>query len=497
MKLNIKKRMSALLSTGLLCLIFSASLAGITAFTITPLTTNTTVTSVGEAAIQYTVTNNANSNIPSISVPNLQSSGANLSLSNDNCSGVTLPPSQSCTVDVTIPGSSQISNFTIRPTVCGFSGHLCSQSGTTASVTFIQHTLPIRVFQVIFALDGSSEQLVGINVANTSDIIRASISDPSRDGPLAISPDGSKVYMTHQNSDSTYSVLVFSVTATGLVQDSTSYSLSYQGSNLLLPGEIAITPSGDALYVTDRGYSGSGYPVYRVDLNSATVGALSDTTTGDLAQELNGIVISPDGTTVYVANSTLGSNPQCGIFSFANAATTTSISTVALQTDLATIANLLISSDGKYLYAGGESPTGDLPATIEQYNIPGGYSIENTFIPTPANNGDIISAALSPDNSKIYAVASNGAELYLYYITTAGMTAGAGETYPYNLIPFQSNFNYIAYSPDGSKVAMLNYGTSGNLTALFTPGSLSSAATVNPAEGGASRYSYTSGLFVN
>lgn len=495
---NIKKLISTLLLTGITSTAFAIALGG-TAFSITPTTTTTTVQSVGQSAVQYTVTNNATASIPNLSItPSYNSSGVNLTLNNDNCSGETLGTGQSCTFDITIPGSNQPSSFTIRPMVCGFSGHICSQAATTFSVSVVQHTLPLRVYEAIFKIGNEiTEQLVGINIADTSDVIRATIQDPtSDDGPLVVSPDGSKVYMTHKNSDNSYSLLVFDVAANSLTQTQTSYSLSYEGQSLSTPGQLAITPNGNTLYITNTGYSGTGYPVYKVDLtdpdNTSAVTGLSDDTTGGVAQNLKGIVISPDGQTVYVANAFSDTN---NILSFSTSSSTTSISNIAHQTDLTSIVSLLLSSDGSTLYVAGQSPDGDLPATIKQYNIANSFSTDNTFVPTPAANGNIVGAALSPDNDTLYSTVNNGGTIYLTSINTADMTSNSSSTFP-NSVSFFGNYNYVAYAPDGSKVALLNYGSSGNLTALFAPSTPSDVTTVNPSSDGSTVYSRTWGAFI-
>lgn len=494
---NLKKFMPALMLLGLSSAASAASL-GLTAFSVVPLATNTTLSSVGETSVQYTVTNNASRSIPNISIaPNWSSSGVGLSLTHDTCSGETLASSESCTFDVAISGEHQSSSFTIRPKVCGFNGNICSQSASPVSVSLVQHPLPVRVYEVIFPQGSSTEQLVGINIADTSDVIRATLENPSRDGLLTMSPDGSKVYMIHQNQDgATYSALVFDVTATSLTQTETSYSLSYEGHESGSPGQIAITPDGNTLYLTNTTYYDSGYPVYRIDLTNpdatAAVTGISDDTTGNVVHEPKGIVISPDGETVYVSN---GNSPPYDIFSFPNASTTTSLSTIVRETNLLAIRVLLMSSDGSTLYAAGQSSAENDPAAIEQYNIADNVSLENTFVPTPNANGIIISAALSPDNTNIYSIVQ-GNDFLLYSIDTASMTAPSGETYPYHLVFGTYNFNYLSYSPSGSAVSILNYGDAGHLTALFNPDSPDNVTTVNPAGEGYTMYSNTWGSFI-
>lgn len=406
--LTFTQSIKTLFLTGLSTSIFAAPL-GLTAFSVVPFTTSTTVQSIGQTSIKYTVTNNASANMTNVSIsPNWSSSGVGLSLSNDTCSGHTLSPHSSCTFDVVILGQNQPSSFTIRPKVCGFSGQICSQATSTTSVTVLNRSLPLRAYEVIFSM--TAEELVGINIHNTRDIIWASITNPSGsgDGPLVISPDGSRVYMLYKNqiNDETYDykLLVFEVTATGLTQLEGTYSLG-----TVLIGQMVITPDGHTLYLTNRGYSGSGYPVYRIDLtnpnHASAVTGISDGTTDGLIAAPKGIVVSPDGATVYVGNSASGINK---IFSFSNSSTTEQITTVAQTTDLSAISALLISSDGSELYAAGQRASDSVPA-IKKYDISDGYST-TTFAPS-SGSGSVLSFALSPDNTKIYSIFSAGPAL--------------------------------------------------------------------------------------
>lgn len=473
----------------------STSSFATTAFSIIPLTTNTTVESVGQTAVRYTVINQAKTAIPNLSVvPNWHSSGVHLLLNNDHCSGQTLTQGESCTFDIAISGKNQSSHFTLQPKICGFNNQICSQSASKVNVNVVQHPLPLRLYEVIFPQDNSTEVLVGINIANPSDIIQTTLSNPSSDGPLAISPDGSKVYMSHNNGDSTYNVLVFSVTADSISQTQVSYNLSYEGHSLSNPGQIAITPDGNTLYITDRAYSGTGYPVYKVDLSLATVTGISDATIGGVAQNPKAIVVSPDGKTVYLSNEYSSVN---NIFSFPNTSTT-SINTIARETDMSTIVALLISSDGSTLYAAGQSNAVLLPAVIEQYTIAENFSINKTF--ATSDNGVIISASLSPNNAQIYSIVNDYVgplNPLLYSINTATMTAPAGITFNSNVIFGVGNLNAIAYSPDGSAVSILNYGSTGHLTALFNPNTPTDVTTVNPADNNLTMYSRTWGSFIN
>ncbi len=501
--LNFKKSIQALALTSFSVTVFAAPL-GVAAFSIVPFSTNTTVESVGQTSVLYTVTNNATVNIPNVSVvPNWNSAGTGLSLSNDTCSGQILAPgsAHSCSFDVVISGANQPSTFTIQPKVCGFNGQVCSQAISTASVNVIQHPLPLRVYEVISNLANTSQELVGINTVNTSDVIRADLQNPSgANGPLAISPNGQTVYMSYKSEDDTYRVLVFNVTANSLTQSGASYSLTYEGNSLINPGQMIITPDGNTLYITNQGDPNPEYPIYRIDLSnpnySAAVSGISDGT-GGLAGVLKAMVVSPDGKTVYVSNAyPSGPREFNYIFSFPNSSTTTSLSTIAKETDLTTIPALLISSDGRFLYATGQLPDEFLPAAIEQFDIQHDFELNNTFNPAPTTNGIISIAALSPNGTNIYSIGNPDSSFLLYSINTTNMSF-ISTVYPYHSIFGVGNYNYLSYSPDGSVVCILNYGASGNLTALFNPNSPSSVTTVNPASGDTSMYSHTWGNFIN
>ncbi len=491
---GLKKILSILLCA----ILVSSGLASTTAFTISPLTSQATVTSVGQTAIHYTITNNSLGTISGVSVnESTGSSGVDLTLTNNNCTGATLTSSGTCSFDIAASGNVQNRDFTLQPQVCGFNRLLCSNPATSVGVSLIRHPLPVRLYEIVFPLNISSEYLVGINIANTSDIIRTPISEPNSDGVIAISKNGSKIYVAHQKPDSTYVLLTFNASASHLTESGSTVALSFQGKNLNLPGNMALTKDGRTIYITDRGYNGLGYPVYKVNLSNGAVTGISDSTTDNLVRELRGIALSPDDTTVYVSNSTQqGSDSTCKIFQFPNSASTTSINTVSAVTDLDAINSLFLSSDGSELYVGGQSSTSNFAATIKQYSIDQGFTLSNTFLPTPRLYGNILGAALSPDNSSIYAVALNGSAFYLYDINTANMTAGTGSNIPYNILGFRANFPYIAIAPNNSYIGLLNYGSGGNLTGLFPPSSPDVVTIVNPAPLGSTMISNTIANFI-
>lgn len=488
---SIKKYRHILIILSLSSLIFSTAY-GATAFSIAPLTTSTTVTSIGQGSVHYTVTNNASANIDNLSIEaGWNSMGVDLSLTQDNCSNQSLAIGQTCTFKIVIPGSSQSNSFTIQPKVCGFNGQICSKVVSDFSVNLLSHTLPIRTYQVMFQ-PFASQQLVGVNIKNTSDIIRATVAGTNTDGPLAISPDGKKIYMTHKNSDSGYSILVFEATATNLTQTTTSYPLSYNTSELTNPGHMVLSPDGNTLYITDNGFSGNGYPVYKINLTTGTVTGISDATTGQLANSPKAIVVSHDGKTVYISNASLSTNR---VFSFSNTALSTSLSTLALTTDFTAISSMAISSDDRTLYVAGQNSRDSLPPAIAQYNINNNFSLEKIFTSAPNINGNTSSFALSPDNTNIYTVVNEGGTFYLYSINTENMT-GTRITFPYMINGFISNFPYIAYSPDASTVSILNYGEDGKLTAFFNPNYPETVSSVNSAGGELTQYSHTKSAFI-
>lgn len=302
---------------------------GTTTFTITPSTTNVTLSDQGETSLLYTVTNaTENQTIPLLSIrPDFQSTGKNLTViqNSDSCSGTTLHPHASCTFRILIQGSNQPFIFTLTPKVCGFNGSTCSYMGTApVTVTVNKTSFPTRAYEIVYPslkLNLPIPELLGFNIANTEDVITHFfdtgfvINSPNN---IAVSSDGKTIYvagykanpakMTVPSSDQA-KIEVLEVSNNALVLKR-SIVIGNIGSPVL---GLALSPDNKTLFVTShegvlskkhRKIKGvvEGF-IYRVNTVTNAVTLLNDPDNIVVNDQPSQIVISPNGNTVYVSTS--------------------------------------------------------------------------------------------------------------------------------------------------------------------------------------------------
>lgn len=275
-----------------------------------------------------------------------------------------------------------------------------------------------------------SDTVSVINTANNKVVATIGVGDIPQG--VAVSPDGGAVYVANRCAETFYcgagSVSVINA-ATNQVVDTIAPQY-FPG-----PFGVALSPNGAFAYVTidDR-------------LGTVSVIRTSDDTivaTINVDYGPRGVVVSPDGSRVYVVN-TCGKDGDCRHGTLSVIETTTHpyhvIDTILLGRVSAGIA---MSPDGSRIYATNEldgtvsvvdTETDKVVATIPVGSIPSG-------------------AAVSPDGSRIYV--SNWDIDTVSVIDAATnrvidtITTGAYPAYPSD----------VAFSPDGSRVYATNYGS--------------------------------------
>ena len=121
-------------------------------------------------------------------------------------------------------------------------------------------------------------------------------------GPTAMAMDSAGAYLYVANSGSN-SISVFSVDSgsgalTPVVQGSSGSAGGTQAAIGLTPLNIALDPSGTILYVTGNGTLGG-----LVEAFSLTAGQLTFVASSQAGSSPNGLVVSPNGSFVYTANT--------------------------------------------------------------------------------------------------------------------------------------------------------------------------------------------------
>jgi YVTN family beta-propeller protein len=238
---------------------------------------------------------------------------------------------------------------------------------------------------------------------------------------VAVSPDGSKVYVTNTNlfgissnsgsgSVSVIDTATNSVTATIPVGN-------------IVEGPLAVTPDGGRVYVAFMQYGSSSFSVLAIDTAINTVIA-----TIPVGIDPVGVAVTPDGSRVYVANFGPNFPNTAGSVSVIDAATNTVTATIPVDYGAR---GLAVTPDGSRVYV----INGDGVSVID--------TASNTAIDTIPVCCTFDGAAVTPDGSKVYVV-SDGENTNVSVIDTASNTAAS--------LGNLATGPGVAVSPDGSKV---------------------------------------------
>jgi YVTN family beta-propeller protein len=258
-----------------------------------------------------------------------------------------------------------------------------------------------------------------IDTANNT--IAATI--PVGSGPLgvAVSPDGTKLYVANAYENATVSVID---TATNTVTSTVSVGGTW-------PYGVAVSPDGTRVYVA------------KTDNNTVSV---INTATNTVTATVNvdgsprGVVVSPDGKKLYVTNY----DDAC--VSVIDTATNSVIATVNVGNYPCGIA---VSPDGRKVY---------VTNTYDDDTVYVIDTVTNSVTSTVSVGYRPLGVAASPDGTKLY-VANNG-DNTTSVIDTATNTVTA-------TVNVGNAPEGVAVTPDGSKVYVTNYG-SNNVSVIDT-----------------------------
>lgn len=157
---------------------------------------------------------------------------------------------------------------------------------------------------------------------------------------LAISPDGSRLYVGNRRSGT------ISVIDTAALDTLDPIRLPAGAE----PAGVAITPDGRKLYVANEAGNGS---VYSVDLSGGEAPTMIPTGLG-----ANEVAVSPDGSLVYVTNNEAGNVVVLDVLTDA----------VVTALNVATPTGVVFSPDGAYVYVAGGGQVG----RVFEYEVGGG-----------------------------------------------------------------------------------------------------------------------------
>jgi 6-phosphogluconolactonase (cycloisomerase 2 family) len=220
---------------------------------------------------------------------------------------------------------------------------------------------------------------------------------------IAVAPDGKNVFVATYYSNQ---ISNFPVGATGLGSPTNVSS----GSG---PFGLALTPSGNALYVADAGAPNTtGANVSYYPLSAGVLGSPLDVPSG--GDNPAAVAVSPDGAQLYVANEgdgTTNDQPNVATFAIHPDGTLGATPTTAPDTAATSLPgggypqSLVVAPDGRHVYAGniaGTAPTGNVQV----------FSVGSGGVLTTASSGAsgtipyLAALVISPDQGPTAALAA-------------------------------------------------------------------------------------------
>ena len=246
----------------------------------------------------------------------------------------------------------------------------------------------------------------------------------SRPYGVAVSPDGSRVYVANYGGNS---VSVIDTATNNAIGTPIAVGFGPQG--------IAVTPDGNRVYVANN--DANTVSVINTTASPPTV------TTITVGTGPNGVAVSPDGSRVYVTRDS--TNAVSVISTADNSVTNVSLGTGQFPRGIA------VSRDGTRLYVANATP-GNV-AVINTTTSPPTVMTPRISLPSGAFPQGV---TLSPDGSRLY-VANNGLNSVSVINTadnTVMTTLGGGTPALFNRPLF------LAVTPDGSRVYVTNNGGS-------------------------------------
>jgi PQQ-like domain len=242
---------------------------------------------------------------------------------------------------------------------------------------------------------------------------------------------------------------------------------------------VAISPDGSRVFVTGRSHAGTTGYDYATVAYSASTGSLLWVQrydgTGNGTDEANAIAVSPDGTTVFVTGDSLSPSSSYDYVTIAYSASTGAVLWSKAYNGLGNLYDYArsvgVSPDGSRVFVTGESlgATSGYDYATVAYSASTGSLLWSKRYNGTANGMDLAtSLAVSPDGSKVYvtgsATMSGQDEDYVTLAYAAGTGAVVwGKDYngPANNTDRASQ---VAASRDGFRVFVTGYsvGASGS-----------------------------------
>lgn len=326
---------------------------------------------------------------------------------------------------------------------------------------------------------GGSDISTATNPGSKRKVVGTDTSDTAIYG-VFLKPDGTKMYVLGGTNDRVYQYSlstagdVLTATYESVYQSLTSQSTTMEG--------IFFSSDGYKLYALDD--STTDY-VYQYTLGTAwdLSGTLtynqSYTLTGTLGS--HGIYFKPDGTEMYVAESTGDDVRQYHLTSGWDISTASYTTFIDVSTRDGGCRGVFLSSDGYKMYFAGNTNT-----NIYQYNLSSAWDIStalysSTFLVSDQDTGPY-GLFFDSTGNKMYMAGNLDDAIYQYYLSTAWSLSTASYRLNYKLVSEDASQHGLFFNPDGTK--MYVSGSTGDSVYQYT---LSTAWNVSTASYSTSR----------
>jgi YVTN family beta-propeller protein len=264
-----------------------------------------------------------------------------------------------------------------------------------------------------------------VSVIDTAtNTITATVPVGSNPNGVAVTPDGTKVYVANSDWDNVFAIDTVSVIDTAI--NNVTATVDVGGS----PSGVAVTPDGTKVYVTNDGSN----TVSVIDTATNNV-----TATVPVGTNPRGVAVSPDGTKVYVANSdwwnSVSAIDTVSVIDTANDTVTANVSVGSWPLGVA------VNPNGTKVYVAnyGSNTTSVIDTATNKVTdtVPVGWGP--------------VGVAVSPDGTKVYVVNYHTPQ-NVYVIDTATNKVTA-------TVPVGKFSHGVAVTPDGTKVYVTNDGS--------------------------------------
>ncbi len=297
----------------------------------------------------------------------------------------------------------------------------------------------VFLFVLFFLIFFTSKSFSDLQFKQSKDI-----SDDTDDlRGIFIKPDGSRLYVTNDEDDDDQSVIEYSLTtpfdiSTAVKSSETLLTIQEGGSSEVMdnPHAIEFKPDGTRMYVIrSDGTAGNTVALEQFSLStpwdSSTITwtGRTDLQTGCTTSiQARGLDFKPDGTRVFIGNE---GNDIIAQYDLTTPWDVTSMTnqfcSPSISGDETKMRNIQLSSDGSFLYLGGN--TGD---DINKYSLSTPYNITSISLETSfsisAQTGEMRGFIFSSNFTKLYVTGDDGSSsddnvIYEYDIKCVGTIA--------------------------------------------------------------------------